>query len=204
MWVLIAAISVLLVAFILSLASMRRKTPLMWDCADGTPTTPTTPTTLSTQTIQTIHTDPRTNNSCTSTAPESVSTILPRYYFHRRNSSSIRRRRRRYGIGGVEPQLRLASILQASMGPLPRYQRGIVALRKRQFDAGVTTRYFGPMSSHDQPSRGPVRDDNITFTALWLFADLFFPVSLFLFQISDSKFRNFGAKLQLNFDWDIS
>ena len=29
MWVLIAAISVLLVAFILSLASMRRKTPLM-------------------------------------------------------------------------------------------------------------------------------------------------------------------------------
>jgi hypothetical protein len=29
MWVLIAAISVLLVAFILSLASMRRKTPLV-------------------------------------------------------------------------------------------------------------------------------------------------------------------------------
>lgn len=36
MWVLIAAISVLLVAFILSLASMRRKTPLVWGFAGRT------------------------------------------------------------------------------------------------------------------------------------------------------------------------
>ena len=186
MWVLIAAISVLLVAFILSLASMRRKTPLMWKCADRTPTTPTTPTN---QTTQTIHTNPWTSNLWTSTNTESPSTNLPRYYFHRRDTSSIRRRRRRYGVGGVDPQLRLASILRTSMSTLPRYQHGLVALRKRQFDAGLTSQFY-PTSSRDLPSRRPVREDSITVTALWFIADLFLAV-----LSSSVRLKNFAVKL---------
>ena len=145
MWVLIAAISVLLVAFILSLASMRRKTPLMWKCADRTTSAPVT--SLTRRTIPTPI--PASATAAAATSTTSSRAILPRYYFPSVTcpsySSRSRRRSRQRGavggaVGGRDPQLRLASILHSSLVALPKYRRGLVALRKRQFDAAPAPR----------------------------------------------------------------
>ena len=84
MWVLIAAISVLLVAFILSLASMRRKTPLVWRFPGRA------------SKYRTSATPPQSQSSTPSPQPPSIQYIYRspsplRYYFNHSDFPPLRR-----------------------------------------------------------------------------------------------------------------
>ena len=177
MWVLIAAITVLLVAFILSMASMRRKQPLVW------------------------HVDDRTCTLGTSATPPPTPIVCPQYYckcseigrqlVHKNAIVDNQASSKRSNLFNIDPQRRLANVLHSSLqqqssssseaaarnlsnlNEMPLVVEKMPQNQRAEQIAAANDKFHNISFSSDQP-RSPFDwqidtedSDGITCTALW-------------------------------------